>query len=70
MLFRSNQVLSSDGAHAYWKVVPGAFPVGDYGTFGAAPVDAFGVSTLTIYDCHSSGAISQVDLNYPVGVSM
>ena len=65
-----NQVLTSDGAHAYWKDVPGAFPIGDYGSFGSAPVDAFGVSTLTIYDCHSSGAISTVDLNYPVGVTM
>ena len=65
-----NQVLTSDGAYAFWKDVPGAFPIGDYGTFGSAPVDAFGVSTLTLFDCHASGSISQVDLNYPVAATM
>jgi hypothetical protein len=65
-----NQVLTSDGAYAFWKDVPGAFPIGDYGTFGSAPVDVFGVSTLTLFDCHASGSISQVDLNYPVAATM
>ena len=65
-----NQVLTSDGAHAYWNTLPNQYPLGDYGNLNAANVDAFGMSLLISWDNQTTGPIVAVDLNYPVGVSM